>query len=93
MSNEADQRIAETTQMGARSKEAHMSIHAMPECERSQNNGCRGVSRLWQLAVLMLCILLLAPAFVQPALAGPPSCPSTSFLELLAGIIAPISML
>ena len=53
-----------------------MSRHPMPECERSQKNGCRGVSRPWQLAVLMLCVLLLVPAFVQPALAGPPGCPS-----------------
>ena len=53
-----------------------MSMHAMPECEQSQKNGCRGVTRPWQFALLMLCVLLLVPVFVQPALAGPPGCPS-----------------
>ena len=85
MSNEADQRIAETTQMGARSKEAHMSMDAMPEGEPSQKNGCRGVNRPWWFAVLMLCVLLLVPAFVQPALAGPPGCPSYQLFGVTGG--------
>ena len=52
-----------------------MSRHPMPECERFQTNGYRSVSRPGWFAVLMLCALLLVPAFVQPALAGPPDCP------------------
>ena len=53
-----------------------MNMYAMPECEQGQKNGCHGVSRPWGFAVLMLCVLLLLPAFAQPILAGPPGCPS-----------------
>lgn len=55
-----------------------MSMQAIPECEPSQKkNGCRGVTRPWQFALLMLCVLLLLPAFTQPATAaGPPGCPT-----------------
>ena len=50
--------------MRPRNMEVHMSMHAMPDYEPSQKNDCRGVSRRWQLGVLMLCVLLLVPVFV-----------------------------
>lgn len=57
-----------------------MSMHAIPECEQSQKNCFRGVSRPWQFTILMLCALPMLPGFVQSAFAGPPSCPDTNLV-------------
>ena len=69
-----------------------MRMHATPDCKPSQQNSCRGVSKPWHLAGLMLCALLLVPAFAQPGWAqtGPPGCPAHTLFGAVNTTTGPV---
>jgi hypothetical protein len=58
------------------SKERYMNKYSLDECEINHKDHSRPGNNQWQLATLLLCVLLILPGWVSPVLAGPAGCPT-----------------